>query len=99
MLLEPSSSSDEDWDEQGGQPQLQQFTIGLISDCPTVTVPPGNCFKVLIDSGATISLMCTSVYNMIEDHYKTCILPAALNLWTAEGSLLSFMGKQLFISG
>ena len=30
---------------------------------------------------------------MIEDHYKTCILPAALNIQTADGSLMSSMGK------
>ena len=47
----------------------------------------------MIDHDATISLMHTSVYIMIEDHYKTCILPAALNLWTADGSPMSSMGK------
>ena len=70
-LLEPSSSSDEDSDELGGQPQPQQFTMGLVSDCPAVIVHAGKCFKALIDSGVTISLMCTSLYSMIEGHYKT----------------------------
>ena len=32
---------------------------------------------------------------MIEDHYKTCILPAALNLQTADGSLMSSMEKAI----
>ena len=92
-LLEPSSSSDEDSDEWGWQTKPQQFTIGLMSDCPTVTAHAGKHFKVLIDSGATISLMCTNVYNMIEDHYKTCILPVAVNLWKGDGSPMSSTGK------
>ena len=46
-----------------------------------------------MDSGTTILLMCTSVYNMIEDHFKTSILPAALNFQTADGSPISSMGK------
>ena len=71
----------------------QQFTVGLIFDCPTVTVHVGKHLKTLIDSGATISLICKSVYNLMEDHYKTYILPAAFNLWTADGSSMSSMGK------
>ena len=72
---------------------MRGATTGLISDFPTVTVNTRKHFKALIDSGAMISLMCTSVYNMIEDHYKTCILPAALYLWTADRSPMSSMGK------
>ena len=72
--------------------QLLQ-TIGLVSDCLTVTVHAGKCFKALIDSGDTISLMCTSLYNMIEDCYKTSILPAVIHLRTVDGSPMSFMGK------
>ena len=34
--------------------------------------------QTLIDSWATISLMQMSVYNMIEDHYKTSIMPAVI---------------------
>ena len=58
-----------------------------------VTIHAEKCFKALINSGATISVMHTSVYNMIEDHYKTSILPTAVNLRTAEGSPVSLMGK------
>ena len=39
--------------------------------------------------------MCTSVYNVIEDCYKTSILPAAIHLKTAGGSLMSLMGKAM----
>ena len=37
--------------------------------------------------------MYTSVYNMIDDHYKTSTLPAALHLRTVDGSPMSSMGK------
>ena len=92
-LLRSSSSNGEDSDEQGGQIQPEQFTIGLISDCQTVKVHAGKCFKALIDPGYAISLMCTNVYNMIEDHYKTCLLPAALTIQTADESPMSPIGK------
>ena len=92
-LLKPSSCSDEDSDERGGLTQLQQYTIGLIFDCLPVTVHAGKCYKALVDSSAAISSMQTSIYKMIENHYKTCILPAAVNLWTADGSPMSTMGK------
>ena len=58
-----------------------------------MTVHARKCFKALIDSGATIYLMCTNVYNMIEDCYNTCILPAAVNLHTADRSPMSATGK------
>ena len=69
----------------GGHSSTNQFTIGLVSDCPTATVYAGKRFRALTDSGAAISLMCMSVYNMIEDHYKTSILPAGVHLkqWMA----------------
>ena len=56
-------------------------------------VHAGKHFKALIDSGAAISLMCMSIYNMIEDNNKTFILPAAVNLQTADGSHMSSRGK------
>ena len=46
-----------------------------------------------MDSGAAISLAHTSVCNMIEDYYKTKILPAVLHLKTAGGSSMSSLGK------
>ena len=53
----------------------------------------GKSFKALIDSGAALSLACTSVYNMTEDCYKTKALPAAVHLKTADGSSMSSVGK------
>ena len=50
-------------------------------------------FKALINSGAALLLVCTSIYNMIEDHYKTKTLPAAIHLKTANGSAMSSLGK------
>ena len=89
-MLETSPSSNED--EQGGH-SSNHNTTGLVSDCPTVTVHAGKRFKDLTDSGAALSLAHASIYNMIEDHYKTKILPAALHLKTADGSSMSSLGK------
>ena len=60
---------------------------------PTVIVCAGKRFKALIDSRAALLLVCTSVYNMIEDQYKTKILPAAVHLETMDGSAMSLLGK------
>ena len=67
--------------------------MGPVSDCPTVTFMLEKRFKALINSGAAISLMCMSVYNMIENDYKTSILPTAVHLRTADGSPMSSVGK------
>ena len=53
----------------------------------------GERFKVLNDYGAALSLVHTCVYSMIEDCYKTNIVPAAVNLKTADGSAKSSLGK------
>ena len=90
-LLKPSPSSDED--EWGGQSSSVHYTIGLVSDCPTATAHAGKRFKALTDSAAALSLAHTSVYNMIEDCYKTKILPAVVHLKTADGSSMSSLGK------
>ena len=37
--------------------------------------------------------MHTMVYNMVEHHYKTSVLPIAIHLKTADGSPMSLMGK------
>ena len=49
--------------------------------------------RALIDSAAGLLLVHTSVYNMIEDKYKTKILPAAVHLKTADVSAMSSLGK------
>ena len=69
------------------------YTIGLVSNCPTVTAHAGKRFKALIISEAAISLACTSVYNIIEGCYKTKILLAVVCLKTADGSSMLSLGK------
>ena len=44
-------------------------------------------------SGVALSLVCTSVYNVIEDQYKTKILPRAVHLKTLDGTAMSLLGK------
>ena len=58
-----------------------------------VTVHTGKRYKALIHSEAAISLAHTSVYYVIEDHYKTKILPAVVHLKPADGSSMSSLGK------
>ena len=61
-------------------------------DCPTITVHAGKCYKALIDSGATISLLRYSTYKKIEDCCKTPIQPTTAKLNTADGSPMSAIG-------
>ena len=35
----------------GGLPKKNIITIAHITDCPTITVHAGKCYKALIDSG------------------------------------------------
>ena len=58
--------------------------IGLLSDLHPVTVHAGKRFKALIDSGAGVSLACTSVYNMIA---------WTIHIKTADESSMSSLGK------
>ena len=50
-------------------------------------------FKALTNSGAAISLVLTSIYNMIEDHYTTKILPSVVHLKAADRSSMLSLGK------
>ena len=50
----------------------------------------------LIDPQTALSLVHTSIYNMIEYQYKTKILPAVVHLKTADGSAMSSLGKATF---
>ena len=53
-------------------------------DCPTITVHARKCYKVLIDSGAAISLIRYSTYQLIDDSCKTPIQPTTTKLNTAD---------------
>ena len=49
-------------DEWQGQPSSTHYTIGLVSDYPTITVHTGKRLKALTDSAVAFSLACISVY-------------------------------------
>ena len=76
----------------GGLPKKDTVTVAHITDCPTITVHAGKCYKALIDSGAGILLLRYSTYKKIEDCYKTPIQPTTAKLNTADGSPMSAIG-------
>ena len=57
-----------------------------------MTVHTGKCYKVLIESGAAISLLRYTMYKKIKDCYKTSIQPTTGKLNTADGSPMSAIG-------
>ena len=78
----PSSASH----EQGGLNTEETITVASIMDCPTITVHAGKHYKALIDSGAAISLIRYSVYQHIDNSFKTPIQPTTAKLNTADNS-------------
>ena len=64
-----------------------------MTDCPTIIVHAGKCYKALIDSGTAISLLRYSTYKKIEDCYKTPIQPTTAKLNTADGSPMMALGS------
>ena len=46
----------------GGLLKKDIITVAHTTDCPTITVHTGKCYKALIDSGAAISLLRYSTY-------------------------------------
>ena len=61
-------------------------------DFPTITVHAGKCYKALIDSGAAISLLRYSIYQHIDDSFKTPIQPTTAKLNTVGGSPMTALG-------
>ena len=89
-LREPSlSNAPHKW---GGPPRRDIITVVHTTVCSTITVHTGKCYKVLIDSGATISLLMYSTYKKITDCYKMPIQPTTAKLNTADGSPMSAIG-------
>ena len=78
--------------EQGGSPMQESVTVAWIVDCPTITVHAGKHYKVLIDLGATISLLRYSTYKNNEDSYKTPLQPTTAKLNTADTSPMLALG-------
>ena len=48
-------------------PIKEIIPVACIMDCPTITAHMGKCYKALIDSGATITLLRYSAYKKIEE--------------------------------
>ena len=70
----------------------ETITVVCIMDCPTITVHADKCYKALIDSGATISLLQYSTYKNIEDSDKTSTQPTTAKLKTSDGSPMTTLG-------
>ena len=61
-------------------------------DCLTITVHAGKCYKALINSEAAISLIRYSIYQHIDNSFKTPIQPTTTKLNTADGSTMTVLG-------
>ena len=61
-------------------------------DCLTITIHASKCYKALIDSGAAISLIRYSTYQLINDSFKTPIQPTTTKLNTADGLPMMALG-------
>ena len=61
-------------------------------DCPTITIHTGKCYKVLINSGAAISLIGYSTYQLIDDSFITPIQPTTTKLNTGDGLPMMVLG-------
>ena len=68
------------------------MTIELILDCPSIPVHTGKHYKALIDSGAAISLVRYSLYQSIDDNFKTAIQSMSIHLNTVDGSPMTTLG-------
>ena len=61
-------------------------------DCPRITVHAGKHYKALINSGTAISLITYSMYQLIDDSFKTPIQPTTTMLKTADRSPMMALG-------
>ena len=61
-------------------------------DCPTITVHARKCYKALINSGTALSLIRYSIYQLIDDSFKTPIQPTTTTLNTADGLPMTALG-------
>ena len=61
-------------------------------DCSSITVHAGKHYKALIDSGAAISLIQYSAYQLIDNSYKTQIQSTTAKLNTADISPVTALG-------
>ena len=66
--------------------------MALITDCPTITAHARIHYKALIDSGAAISLIRYSTYQLIDDSFKTPIQPTTTAINTGDGLPMMALG-------
>ena len=69
--------------------------VTCIMDCPTITVHAEKCYNALIDSGTAISLIGYSMYQLIDNSFKTPIQPKTTKLNTADVSPMTALGMTL----
>ena len=69
-----------------------QVTVALIMDCPAITIHAGKCHKALIDSRAATFIIKYSIYQLIDDSFKTPIQPITTNLNTADRTPVIALG-------
>ena len=70
----------------------ETVTVPFIMDCPTITVHARKHYKALIDSGAAISLIQYSAYQLINNSFKIPIQPTTAKLNTVDGSPMTALG-------
>ena len=74
-------------------PHIEEtVTVACIMDCPTITVHAGKHYKALIDLGAAISLIRYSIYQHIDNSFKTPIQHTTAKLNTANGLPMTALG-------
>ena len=61
-------------------------------DCLTITVYAGRCYKAQTYSGAAISLLRYSMYQLIDDSFQTPIQPTTAKLNTAHSLPMTALG-------
>ena len=66
--------------------------MAFIMDYPTITAHVRKCYKALIDSGAEISLIRYSTYQLIDDSFKTPIQPTTTMLNAADRLPVTALG-------
>ena len=68
----------------GGPEAEETVTMPHIMGCPTITVHAGKCYKALINSGPAFSLIRYSMYQHIDNSFKTPIQSTTAKLNTTD---------------
>ena len=70
--------------------------MALITDCLTITLHAGKCYKALINSGEAISLIRYSTYQSIDNSLITHIQATTTKLNMVDGSPMTALGMTVF---